>query len=65
MTHMDIDSLESKWDCPAYDQSPLGYAYIDKTGKTVKYESITHTSMSGGSEGNHQSVDCNLRVVHY
>ena len=66
VTHMNIQSLESKWDCPAYDKSPLGYAYIDKTGKTVKYEPIISIESQEyrGSEGNYQHVDCNLRIVN-
>ena len=65
ITHMDGTSLTTSWDCPAYEESPLGKAYVDKTGKIVKYEPIippsTVYSEVGGSEGNYQDVDCDLR----
>ena len=61
--HIDINSLETEWDCPAYDKSPFGYAYINKMGKIVKYESIVSIEYKGlrGSDGNFQWIDCNLR----
>lgn len=61
--HINVDSLETEWDCPAYDKSPFGYAYIDKTGKIVKYESIVSIESTArrGSDGNFQWVDCDLR----
>lgn|GEM_PF-6480792 len=67
VTHMNVQSLESGWVCPAYDKSPLGYAYIDKTGTIVKYEPIVSIDSEEyrGSEGNYQSVDCNLRTVNF
>ena len=65
ITHLDMKSQTSSWDCPAYEESPLGKGYVDKTGKIVKYEPIvppsTVYSEVGGSEGNYHDVNCDLR----
>ena len=65
ITHMDEKSQTVRQDCPAYEESPLGKGYIDKTGKIVKYEPIvppsTVYSEVGGSEGNYHYVNCDLR----